>query len=73
MFYHIQDSHGHWITHQNFSGKFGPFEGAFVKNRIFGRFDKKIDAEKYPGYKYAFGVLGDSLFTITPEWIENIS
>lgn len=73
MFQYEQTPDGYWIWSEKISGKFGPFQGIYVKNIVHGDFPDKFDISHYPGYKYAFGKGEECVFIISLSGCEKIA
>ena len=65
MFEYEKDTKGnYWIYSEKMIGKYGPFQGVYVKNQIFGDFPALFETSVYPGYKYSLGSSGTAVFII---------
>ena len=72
MFQYEQTHEWYWIWSERMTGKFGPFQGIYVKNTIYGDFPAVFDIASYPGYKYALGKGSENIFVLSLTGCEEI-
>ncbi len=72
MFQYEKNEEGYWIWSEKMTGKYGPFQGIYVKNTIHGHFPATFDVSKYPGYKYALGNGVENIFLLSLTECEDI-
>jgi len=65
MFEYEKTSEGYWIWSEKMHGKFGPFQGIYIKNTLVGDFSTTFDISNYPGYKYALGKGTEHIFILS--------
>lgn len=72
MFEYEKTDRGYWIWSEKMTGKFGPFQGIYIKNKILGDFPITFDVSSYPGYKYALGKGDKNIFVLSLEGCQNL-
>lgn len=72
MFYYERIENKYYIWSDNTKGKYGPFEGVYVKNTFFWETDANFEVEKYPAYKYAIWFWKSKICVINTQTITQL-
>lgn len=72
MFEYELTKEGYWIWSEKMSGKFGPFQGIYIKNMIHGDFPVIFDTSLYPAYRYVLGKGSENIFVLSLTGCENL-
>ncbi|MCP4523226.1 MAG: hypothetical protein GY828_03330 [Candidatus Gracilibacteria bacterium] len=72
MFYYEEKKEKYYIWSDKTTGKYGPFQGAYVKNKILGKSETSIEYSQYPAYKYAIGIGENKIFLFNEKGLEDI-
>lgn len=72
MFQYEYAKEGYWIWSEKMTGKFGPFTGIYIKNKILGDFPITFDTSLYPGHRCALGKGEKNIFVLSLEGCQDI-
>lgn len=72
MFYYEQKQDTYYIWNDEIQGKFWPFAGIFVKNKVLWIIKKDITLDNYPIHKYALWFTKKKVFVLWNDFLEEI-